>query len=832
MHRTPHFPQRIRAALVCGFLLAMASLAAAQVRIDMSSRFLARGEQAVLEVTTLGADAEAAPILPNIPGVEIRPAGFGSQARNLPGRVRAFTQQFTVTSYTPGVHTIPSLELVVRGNRLATKPFEFKVFDPDELQWQETTAGGRTLRYATIIRTLRDAIYEGETVPVEIKLYVPRDLVVEDWGIPEFQVDGVASWRFEPTRMRGQVNLLGQPHYSLAYPSTMSATRTGTVAIGPATVRLTTVQVIMDRFSRREYEQIFLNVPKFELESVPLPPGAPAGFDNAIGDFMIRVSTTETEVREGDPLAVDIVVTGSGNLDTLRAPRLVDGDGWRAYDPTAVDRGSERTEVAGTIAFRQFLRPLELKSAIPSYKLVFFNPATETFQTVTSEPIALNILPGGGSGFQSIAPPPAAGVPVEKMTDILAIVRPASLTMVPSAGLSAWWLHGAGILAALALMARAFRLRCAHWFHRDPRREARRRALRELQNSLPKDEPGFLRAVGGYIERWLPETRDPELVNLLAERDAVCFQRETPEAPADSSRRTRVLSALRRAIAAAPAIALLLAVAAITAPPAAGETPAAIEVPAVESVVDSAAAALEAYEGARFAEAARLWLSAGPYESLTPDALYNIGNASYRLGSPGHAALFYRRALARDPSHHEARQNLRFIERKVGAITIQRPDYQYVLARTPLALWTGALAASAWLLVLSLLVFPATRPGSSWRIPAIIGLVAAPLVASLGALGWRYYPNDAEFAALDRQAVVITPETMLHTEAARTAPEVIEAPPGSLVEILQKSGKWAYVSFASGTRGWIPIEAFEKILPEGTPEPPELRKPRADSRSA
>jgi tetratricopeptide (TPR) repeat protein len=243
-------------------------------------------------------------------------------------------------------------------------------------------------------------------------------------------------------------------------------------------------------------------------------------------------------------------------------------------------------------------------------------------------------------------------------------------------------------------------------------------------------------------------------------------------------------------------------------------------------------AALEAYEAARFDEAARLWLSAGPYETLTADTLYNIGNASYRLGSPGHAALYYRRALLRDATHAEARQNLRFIERKVGAVTINRPNYQYALARVPLAAWQNAVAASAWGFVLALLIFPATRRTSGWRLPAIAGLVLAPLVATCAGLAWRYYPDDAEFAPPSRQAVVIDAGTLLHTEASRTAPEVIEAPPGSLLEILKIRGEWAYVGFATGTRGWIPMETVEKIIPVGTPEPPALRKPRADGTSA
>lgn len=812
--------------LLRGFTLAVMLMgtAAAEIRLDLSSRFLARGEQALLEITTIGDAPDRELALPTIDGVEIRPAGMGMRPRMLPGRIRAYTAQFTVHSYDVGIHTIPAFDLTIAGERFTTQPLDFEIFNPEDLEWNEVASGGRPMRYAATIRTLKSTVYENESVPVEIKIYVPETLRVEDWGIPEFQVDGVASWRFEPSRMRSQVNLLGQPYVAMAYPSTMSATRTGEVRVGPASVRLTTVQVVMDRFARQAYEQINLEIPGKKLESIPLPDGAPAGFDNAVGKFDIRVSTAETEVREGDPVAVDIKVAGSGNLDVLRAPRPVTDDGWRLYEATPVDRGTERTQISGEVAFRQFLRPLELKSAIPSYRLVFFNPLTETYETVVSDPISLDLLPGASGVFESTAPPPALSTPVERMTDILAITRPANLTIAPAASFSAWWIHGLGAFAAFSLILRSLWIRFGHLLRRDPKHAARQHALRDMQKQLPDDEAGFLRAIGSYIERWLPRhTDDPELTALLAERDAVCFRKEKPATTLDAKRRAGVLATLRRAASTA---AVILAAAMFTL------VPRAVAADEPTAPADIAQAAIEAYEGARFGDAARLWLSAGPYDSLSPDTLYNIGNASYRLGSPGHAALFYRRALTRNPTHAEARQNLRFLERKVGAVTIQRPNYQYALGRTHLSLWQNLLAASGWVFAVSLLIFPATRAGSTWRVPAITGLVIAPLAAVCAGLAWRYYPNDAEFALPERQAVVITADTQLHTEASRTAPEVIEAPPGSLLEILRIRGEWAYVAFATGTRGWIPLDTIEKIIPEGTPEPPALRKPRATGSSA
>ncbi|MGA0845622.1 MAG: hypothetical protein ACO3RV_03710, partial [Luteolibacter sp.] len=238
------------------------------------------------------------------------------------------------------------------------------------------------------------------------------------------------------------------------------------------------------------------------------------------------------------------------------------------------------------------------------------------------------------------------------------------------------------------------------------------------------------------------------------------------------------------------------------------------------------------YDSARYDEAIQHWLSAGEYSNLTADLLYNIGNACYRAGANGHAALYYRRALVKDASHAEARQNLRFLERKLGSISVDRPQFQYALAKLPLSFWQGAFWAGLWALVLAILAFPASRPNDRSRLVALVVLVISPIWLAASGLGWRYFPDDANFAPLARQAVVVANDVVLYNAASRTSPEVIDAPPGSLCEIIRKSGRWAYVAFATRTRGWVPVDALELLIPQSPPVVPTMRKPRANADNA
>ena len=803
----------IRAFRVLAAWILLSAPAHGQTTCRLSTSFLARGEQALLEISVAGGLPNEIPTPPKIKNIAIQASGRGPQTRILPGRRLEYVFDYIVSGYETGKYAIPPVEVVVDGGKVLTEPLDFVIFNPDELQWSEVQAGGKTIRYASSFRVLNDKPFENETTTTEIKVFVPEEMIIEDWGIPDFERDGVAAWRFQPSPMRSRINLLGMRYVSVAYPSTITPTRSGKIGIGPAKIRLMTREMVMDPFPRQVSTEVYLQVPKLEIQSMPLPEGAPEGFENAVGSFRLSASTTATEVQEGDPISVDLIVSGSGNLDTLRPPQLDNPAGWKIYGTTTEQRGDERRQLSGNVVFHQSIRPLEMKSEIPPFRLAYFDPKDETYKTLTSEPIALKMRPNTSAGANPAASVPALPIPFERMSDILAVLRPAQLTVPAAPAIPGWLGHAGGALLALVLIAKALWMRYAPRLRKNPARNARMRELREIAKSPPADDTRFLKSAGAFIERHLGQNPNPEIQAILAERDAVCFLADKPKAALDPNRRNQILKLLRQAALAFAFIAAL-----------------GFGQPA--RAQDTTTLALEAYESAKYDDAVQLWLGAGNYEQLSADTLYNIGNACYRSGSPGHAALYYRRALARDSSHQEARQNLRFIERKHGAIVVHRPEYQYALAKFPISFWQAACWSGLWLCGLALLVFPATRPGARLRVAAVGALVLAPLLVSVGALGWRYFPNDAEFAPLAKQAVIIAEKTALHTDAARTAPEVIDAPPGSLCEIITESGRWAYVAFATKTRGWVPVEAIEKVVPEKAPEPPKFRKPKADGKSA
>ncbi len=785
-----------------------------QTTSRLSTSFLARGEQALFEISVIGGEPDGAPEIPKVKNLSIQPTGRGLLKRMLPGsRSIEYVFEYLISTYEVGKMVIPPIQVTVNRLKTLTESLPFAVFNPDELQWSEVKIGDKTIRYASSFRTMNDRPFENETTATEIKIYVPEEMIIEDWGIPDFERDGVTAWRFQPSPMRSRINLLGQPYVAVAYPSTFTPTRIGKIGIGPAKVRLMTREMVMEPFPRQVSAEVYLQVPKLEIQAKPLPEGAPEGFENAVGNFKLRANSASLEVQEGEPISVDLIISGSGNLDTLHPPNLENDAGWKVYGTTTEQRGDERRQVSGSVVFHQSIRSLEMKSAIPPFRLVYFDPKDKIYKTLTTDPIALQMRPTVSSHPSSDLAPQSQAVPFERMTDILAPLHPTHLTIPTATALPSWLGHALAGLIALALITKASWMRYASRFRQSPRQQAQLKELRDLEKSKSADDNAFLKSTGAFIERWLGSNSSPDLQAVLTERDAVCFRAEKPTTGLHPQRRDQILKLLRRAILACIALSTLSLA-----------TP--------SRAADLASQAIEAYQSAKYTDAVRLWLSAGNYQQLSADTLYNIGNACYRSNSPGTAALYYRRALLRDSSHQEARQNLRFLERRYGTIVVNRPEFQYTIAKFPLSNWQALTWSGLWLCGLAILVFPATRSGAQLRWLAIVALAIGPIAASVGILAWRYFPNDAEFATLERQAVIIEEKVVLHTDAARTAPEVIDAPPGSVCEIIFQSGRWAYVAFATKTRGWVPLESIEKIVPDKAPVTPQFHKTKADGKTA
>ncbi len=182
---------------------------------------------------------------------------------------------------------------------------------------------------------------------------------------------------------------------------------------------------------------------------------------------------------------------------------------------------------------------------------------------------------------------------------------------------------------------------------------------------------------------------------------------------------------------------------------------------------------------------------------------YDLGNAEYRAGSPGRAALSYERALALDGVHAEARANLRWLREQTGARVPARRWWERAFPPFTEDWFALAAVLAGWAFVFSLVAaLFGRRP---WGLGTLSVLVAAYSVCGV----WLRERDST-------LAIVTAKDVSARVAPADRAAVSESLPPGSRVRVLSERGNWIYCALPGGGLGWIGDGQIEKIRLTGT----------------
>jgi len=143
------------------------------------------------------------------------------------------------------------------------------------------------------------------------------------------------------------------------------------------------------------------------IEVKPLPPNAPPTFGGAVGTFSLEVQANPKTVNVGDPITVTATITGRGSFDRVGAPSLEHDSGWHTYPPSDRFKQDDDVGISGAKTFELVVTPKEGKQTLPPLVFSFFDPVKETYVTLRSPEIPLQVR-----GAAAATPAPAiAGAP-------------------------------------------------------------------------------------------------------------------------------------------------------------------------------------------------------------------------------------------------------------------------------------------------------------------------------------------------------------------------------------------------------------------------------------
>lgn len=381
-------------------LLLAANALGQKVSASLDRSATSVGESVTLSITCTNFSPLSQPTLPSIPGLRLANAGTSRQFQlNNGGRTSSYTFNILITPLKPGNYSISSIQVRHKNRILKPKPLTLLVLPagekpkPDNNQLQNA--------YVRLLPTKTTA-YVGEVIPVEIQLFFIDGVNVQ---MPELTADGFNIAAF-PKHKQSRMQKGNQIYQVITFRTAATPVKAGELQLGP--VKQSMVLRVRQKQNRRSpfndpfdgffnrYHQVPVNLEaKAQTITVkPLPNvNKPTSFNGAVGRYTMQAKASPLEVTVGDPVTVNIQISGQGAIESLNLPKL-DWPGFKSYEPSVTTSRNNPLGLLGTRSFEQVVIPeSDTIAEMPRIEFSFFDPATSQYRVLAMGPFPLKVNP-------------------------------------------------------------------------------------------------------------------------------------------------------------------------------------------------------------------------------------------------------------------------------------------------------------------------------------------------------------------------------------------------------------------------------------------------------
>jgi hypothetical protein len=818
------------------FILALATLARAQsAQWEPNGGTLAYNQVSELSLVFLDCEPTGEPALPSVSGLTLQAAGR-SESTNIFNTTisRVVSHRYLARTTTRNRITIPSFTVPTNKGTVTVAAASFDV--------GQATVGQNRVSLDTIATSRivhpREA-WAGEVFPLSYTLTVARRYFHQfgsnlEWDAAPFAIE---EWA-KPDLFESAVN--GEDRVVYATKTRALLRQPGDVA-GNAATQLVNIQTgaqAFGFFNRPNLDQFVITSNRPQITVKPLPAGAPASFDGAVGQFTLESKVVPLTAAVGEPLTWTLTLTGTGNWpDVAGLPAREASKDFRVVQPQAKRTPKEGMLYDATLAEDVVLIPTKAgRYTLGGISWSYFDPAKGSYETIKTAPITVTVTaaaapaaapqavtPGNNAAEKTAPPKPVATAPV----------APAPIPRDPLPGSADVPAPLSSRNLMIALLA-PLPLLLTFWFQLAlrrakatdplrPQREARTRLTVTLAKLRGVNDPA---KVAALLQDWqrdvavlwiLPhavpaatlfETRaagNPQAqawAALWREAERSLYAANTP-LPADWITRAEAATAAyalrpfstaslfrpRNLLPFAAALALALAV--------------------FPEPVQAAETSIDAYNQGKFADAEkslRERIAGHPTDWI---ARHNLALALAQQGRTEEAAGQAVASFVQQPGNASVRWHFSLTQQSagyapVGLSAFNKPTPLHDLAsRFSPARWQHLLILASWLAALAIAALVSQGYGKPRRWIKVVSLLALFVSVTGGALAavniYTYRPaHDARAVIVWRAATLRSIPTEADT-TQKTSPLAA----GSLAIAEKDFLGWTRLAFRNGQTGWV-----------------------------
>ncbi len=408
---------------------------AQKVDVRISSRKAYVGSPLSLEITIRNAKKYETPEIPAIDGCEVKSGGTPSRSSQITiinGRrseSQSVTMRYFITPRKEGTFEIAEFPIVVDGKKNVVAPIEFVATKSEtgDLLFVEIEGG-------------KDKVYVGEeldqTLKIWIKPFVDRkNKITLTEGNMWQMISEQTSWGSFAESLKGMAQLNRRPagkevlrvdekgrrrsYYLYEIEAETYPTRPGSISADDVQIVVDYPESIgrsrdpfNDFFSRSAFGRrlavtssrpIVAEAMVDSTEVLPIPTlGRPSDYRGAVGEYKLAVVAAKKTASAGDPISLTIGIRGDGPMELVQAPPLSEIPAL-TKDFKVSDKPLAGFVQDSTKAFTASVRPRRAGiKEIPAIPFSFFDPKSESFKTIYSDPISIEVTESETLALDSI----------------------------------------------------------------------------------------------------------------------------------------------------------------------------------------------------------------------------------------------------------------------------------------------------------------------------------------------------------------------------------------------------------------------------------------------
>lgn len=251
-------------------------------------------------------------------------------------------------------------------------------------------------------------VFRGEQIIATVKLYADPNIPIS--GFDEVNLPTYEGFYTQDIEIPKQINFTREVYNNRIYQvgilkkTVLFPQQNGTITINPFSMTLLVQQRVRPRsffddfFSGIQTVRTTITSSAVRVNIKDLPT-QPANFYGGVGNFNVSSELSADNVTTNDAVTLTLTIRGAGNLRLIRNPELQLPTDFEVYDPRSTEN-IQVTEngVSGTKTVEYLFQPrFEGEYTIPSIAFAFFNPASGTYETRSTQEYTLHVEKGTGA---------------------------------------------------------------------------------------------------------------------------------------------------------------------------------------------------------------------------------------------------------------------------------------------------------------------------------------------------------------------------------------------------------------------------------------------------